>query len=61
MPLGTFERTITLPQGANTSKVSASFHNGVLELTVPGAEKIQPRRIEIKAGKEQPQLTRSAA
>jgi|SRR5579875_3192837 len=46
---GAFERTLTLPDGADADKVSASYHNGVLEVTAPIAASALPRRIEIKA------------
>lgn len=61
IPYGTFERTFTLPQGCKVDAVSASFHNGVLTLTVPGASQVLPKRIPIQAGKEQPKLEKAAA
>lgn len=45
---GRFERSITLPEGVNADKVEASFHDGVLDITLPLAEKALPRRIEVK-------------
>lgn len=50
MSYGRFERTITLPEGVNTDKVEASYHDGVLDITLPLAEKAMPRRIEVKPG-----------
>jgi HSP20 family protein len=41
---GTFYRAIPLPEGAETSKATAQFHNGVLEISIPA-----PRRSESKA------------
>jgi len=32
---GSFERSITLPQGAKPEEISAEYHDGVLELNVP--------------------------
>lgn len=49
MSYGHFERTIQLPEGVNAEKVEASFQNGVLDVTLPMAEKSLPRRIEVKA------------
>jgi HSP20 family protein len=46
---GRFERSIMLPEGVNAEKVEASFHDGVLDIMLPLAEKAQPRRIEVKA------------
>jgi HSP20 family protein len=41
---GSFYRTIPLPEGADASKATADFRNGVLEVTVPA-----PARAESKA------------
>lgn len=45
---GSFLRTIPLPEGADVDKATAHFANGVLEVTVPVAER-RGRRIEIGA------------
>jgi HSP20 family protein len=44
---GSFSRSLTLPEGVDTDKISASFDNGVLEVTIPKPEQRKPRRIEI--------------
>jgi HSP20 family protein len=46
---GSFYRTIPLPTGAETSKATAQFHNGVLEITMPAIPQDgkKARRIEI--------------
>ena len=44
---GTFYRRFTLPDTADAEKVSASSKDGVLEVTIPKQEKVQPRRIKI--------------
>jgi HSP20 family protein len=44
---GTFLRRFTLPEGANTESIKARQTNGVLEVTIPKAAAIQPRRISI--------------
>ena len=46
---GTFSRSLTLPQGVDPEGVTASFDNGVLEVTIPKPEAHKPRRIEIGA------------
>lgn len=49
---GAFQRSFRMPEGADLEKVSASFRNGVLSITVPkraGAPKTQ-RRIDVNAG-----------
>lgn len=51
---GSFERVLTIPDGVDTSKATAGFKNGVLELTMPCKAEALPRkvRIEIGEGKE---------
>ena len=44
---GTMERTLELPEGADTSKITAEYNNGVLEINAPIAVAALPRRIEI--------------
>lgn len=46
---GVFERTLPLPEGVMTEKLTAEYHNGVLEITAPVAAVALPRRIEIKS------------
>lgn len=49
-PAGEFARTVKLPYKADAGKVSATFKNGILKITVPRSEAEKPKRIEIKAG-----------
>lgn len=44
---GTFYRRFTLPDTADADKVSATSKNGVLEVTIPKQEKMQPRKIKV--------------
>jgi HSP20 family protein len=44
---GQFRRTLTLPQRVDSSKVSASYRNGVLEVTLPRVSEAQARKIQI--------------
>ena len=46
---GSFERSVRLPEFVNAEKISASFSNGLLTVTVPKAEAAQPRKIAIDA------------
>lgn len=46
---GSFYRRFTLPDTADSEKISAKTKNGVLEVIIPKKEKAQPRRITIKA------------
>ncbi len=44
-----FRRTITLPEGIDESKISASFNNGMLQISVQGgAAAAEPRRIHVR-------------
>ena len=45
---GRFERTIELPEGVVTEKLTAEYKNGVLEITAPLALTALPRKIEVK-------------
>jgi HSP20 family protein len=46
-PQGRFHRRFTLPDTVDTSNVSASGKNGVLDIVIPKQPKAQPRRIEV--------------
>ena len=45
---GDFTQRVALGKGLDVEKIAASYSNGVLELTIPYAEEVQPRRIEIQ-------------
>jgi HSP20 family protein len=45
---GQFERIFNLPDGVDIDQVTATFHNGILEITVPAGKAQLPRKIEIK-------------
>jgi HSP20 family protein len=47
---GAFERSFALPTTVDSDKVSASFQNGILTVTVPKAERARPREIPVRAG-----------
>lgn len=46
---GTFYRRFTLPDTADSERISATSRNGVLQLTIPKHEKVQPRKIRVEA------------
>ena len=46
---GTFERSIALPTDVQVNKAKALFENGVLTITLPKAETVKPKTIQIKA------------
>jgi HSP20 family protein len=45
---GKFSRSFTLPKTVDPTRISASYRNGVLELTIPKVAEAKPRKIEIK-------------
>lgn len=45
---GRFERSIVLPEGIDTGKITAEYKNGVLEIEAPITAEALPKRIEIK-------------
>lgn len=45
---GDFSRSIILPESVDTSKVKASFKNGILTVRIPKVEKVKTRMIVIK-------------
>lgn len=44
---GHFSRAITLPKRVNVEKTEARSVNGILYLTLPKAEEVKPRRIQV--------------
>jgi HSP20 family protein len=46
---GGFSRSLSLPEGVDADKVSATFDKGVLEVTIPKPEERRPHRVEIGA------------
>ncbi len=45
---GSFERSFTLPEDADASKIAAEFKDGVLKVHLPKSEKPKPKSIEVK-------------
>jgi HSP20 family protein len=45
---GAFERSFTLPEGVDVTKISAHFSNGMLEVTVPKPVAEAPRKVTIE-------------
>ena len=46
---GSFERSVGLPTAVKTDKAEAVFENGILTITLPKADEVKPRTINIKA------------
>jgi HSP20 family protein len=47
---GDFTQRVALGKGLDAEKIQARYDNGVLELMVPYAEEVKPRKIEISTG-----------
>ena len=45
---GRFSRSFRLPSALDADKISASYKEGVLSLTIPKAEVAKPKQIEVK-------------
>lgn len=45
---GSFERSISLPVEVQSDKARAEFQNGILTVTLPKAEAVKPKTINIK-------------
>jgi HSP20 family protein len=47
---GDFTQKVALGKGLNVESISANYENGVLEVTIPYAEEVQPKKISIELG-----------
>lgn len=45
--VGSFRRSISLPVQVDANKVSATYRDGILTVTLPKAEEAKPKRIEV--------------
>jgi HSP20 family protein len=45
---GSFQRSFTLPDTADTDRISAKNKNGVLEIVIPKHAQVQPRKIAVE-------------
>lgn len=48
---GAFSRSVSLPTAINADAIEANYESGVLQLRLPKAEEVKPKRISIKASK----------
>ncbi len=48
-PAGTFTRQLVLGDGLDTGNIAATYHDGVLTVTIPIAEHAKPRKIAINS------------
>lgn len=45
--IGTFRRSIVLPTRVDPKKVSATYQDGILKVTLPKAEEAKPKQIQV--------------
>jgi HSP20 family protein len=50
---GDFTQRVALGKGLDVERISARYEGGVLELRIPYAEEVQPKKIEIEVGQSQ--------
>jgi HSP20 family protein len=48
--VGKFRRSISLPTRVDASKVSATYKDGILTVTLPKAEEAKPKKIQVNVG-----------
>ena len=60
-PRGVFSRQRVLGENLDTDKIEAGYHEGVLRLRIPVAERAKPRKISIGRGNSQKALDDKAA
>ncbi|UQX11929.1 Hsp20/alpha crystallin family protein [Candidatus Mycobacterium methanotrophicum] len=49
-PRGVFSRQLVLGENLDTDRIEAAYHQGVLRLQIPVAEKAKPRKVTIDRG-----------
>jgi len=45
---GSFSRTFKIPEGVAEKDITAKYHDGVLELSIPAPKEIKPKGIDVK-------------
>jgi HSP20 family protein len=48
--VGKFRRSLTLPTRVDANKVSATYQDGILTVTLPKAEEVKPKQIKVNVG-----------
>jgi HSP20 family protein len=51
---GSFVRTVTLPEGVKADDVHATYHNGVLDVTIPLPDSLVAKKVPIQIESEAP-------
>jgi HSP20 family protein len=47
---GRYRRQLSLGESIDAAKISATYENGVLTVTIPMSEKAKPRKIDVAHG-----------
>ncbi len=50
---GSFSRTVAIPSTVDASKIEASYEKGVLEITLPKAAEVKPKKIAVASKKKE--------
>ena len=50
---GSFSRSITIPSTVDASKIEANYDKGVLEISLPKAPEVKPKKITVAAKKKE--------
>src|SRR5674476_388128 len=58
---GSFSRSIALPQAIDEANIQAEYENGILEVSVPKAEIVKPKKIAVTIGGRQPRTVDAEA
>ena len=58
---GNLRRQLFLGEGLDTDHVEAAYDNGVLTVTIPVAERVKPRKVEVTSGGAAKQLETSSS
>ena len=57
---GSFRRSVRLPEGVDGDAITATFDQGVLEVSVPKPAAGQPRKVQITVGAGEPEAIEAA-
>jgi HSP20 family protein len=52
-PFGAFQRQVTIGYPVQPDRVNATYRDGVLTVTLPKAEELKPRKVQIQMGEGQ--------
>ena len=50
---GSFSRSIAVPSNVDAKKIEASYEDGVLEVSLPKAPEVKPKKIAVSAKKKE--------